>query len=88
MARFPQHLHKPLQVLEYEPDEMGLFMVMFTLSMVFGGKALWLSTFLLPYGYRRFKVKYPRGFVKHIFYFLGIATIKGYPIFFQKEFRE
>lgn len=52
-----------------------------------GGYA-WLIVPAVPILYGRLKKNYPRGFIKHVGYFLGITTFKGYPGFFHQKFRE
>lgn len=85
---FPQYLSKPYQVLWFEPDD-----IVFTYAavLVFGfriGGLAWIMVALVPFGYSRMKKNYPRGFIKHLGYFLGITTFKGYPGYYQQDFRE
>jgi len=88
-AQFPQYLSKPYQVLWFEPDDMVLTIVALN---IFGFKiGGWLGYALVvatPIYYGRLKRNYPRGFVKHMGYFLGISSFKGYPTYFQQKFRE
>lgn len=86
--KFPQYLHLPIQVLDYEPDDIAIAMFLFVLCMVFGGIGWWVALLVVPWLYRTAKENYPRGFIKHIFYFFGLTELKGYPNFFQKEFTE
>ena len=86
--QFPQYLSKPYQVLWFEPDDM---IIMYASAVLFGflvGGAAWFIVPVAPVMYGRIKKKYPRGFVKHIGYFLGIITFKGYPGYFHQKFRE
>lgn len=83
--RFPQHLSAPFQVLWFETDELGVLVFFFMLAMMFGS-FLWFLVFGGPYIYSRAKRAYPRGFLKHSLYFLGILKMKGYPIFFERRF--
>ncbi|MBI3753974.1 MAG: conjugal transfer protein TraL [Deltaproteobacteria bacterium] len=87
LKRFPKYLSSPYQVLWFETDDMGIIALFSTLAMMIGGW-FWLLLFAGPYGYGRLKRKYPRGFLKHCFYFSGVVTLKGYPIFFEKTFQE
>jgi len=86
---FPQYLSKPYQVLWFEPDDM---VIAYVAAVVFGTQlgalAAWILTPLSVWGYLRAKKDYPRGFIKHLGYFLGIVSFKGYPGFFQNKFRE
>lgn len=86
--QFPQYLSKPYQVLWFEPDDM---IIMLVGGIIFGvqvGGWCWLLVVIIPYGYQRLKKNYPRGFIKHVGYFLGVSNFKGYPSFFQQKFLE
>jgi len=84
---FPRYLSAPYQVLWFETDDIGIICLFTILAMMIGGW-FWLFLFLGPYGYTKLKNNYPRGFLKHCFFFAGLVTIKGYPIFFEKTFQE
>ena len=86
-AQFPAYLSKPYQVLWFEPDDIGL-MIAGTLifGLKIGGWWGWLIVPMLPVGYGRLKRNYPRGFIKHMGYFLGVSPFRGYPTFFQQKF--
>ena len=83
--RFPQYLSAPFQVLWFETDELGLLVIFFLLAMLFGS-FFWILIFVGPHLYSGVKAKYPRGFLKHSLYFLGILKMKGYPLFFEHRF--
>lgn len=85
--RFPQYLSAPYQVLWFEADELLLILMFFIFAMVFSA-FFWPFVFIVPWLYGKAKKKYPRGFLKHCLYFLGLLSMKGYPSFFQKEFFE
>ena len=60
-------------------------------AILFGfmiGGWFWVIVPAVPFAYGRLKKNYPRGFIKHVGYFLGIVSFKGYPGFFQQKFRE
>lgn len=85
---FPQYLSTPYQVLWFEPDDMVL---MYAATILFGVKIggwAWILVPIVPISYGRLKKNYPRGFVKHMGYFLGIKNFGGYPKFFQQRFLE
>lgn len=88
-AQFPQYLSKPYQVLWFEPDDIALIIAAtFIFGLKIGG---WIGVLLViatPVVYGRVKRNYPRGFVKHLGYFLGVMSFKGYPTYFQQKFRE
>jgi len=85
--RFPQYLSSPLQVLWFEPDELCIMLISFILAMIYGW-FFWILLVVAPWLYSKMKRKYPRGFFKHVLYFLGLLNIKGYPIFFEEIFVE
>jgi len=86
-VRYPQYLTKPFQVLWFEPDDMAVMTASLIIANQFGGY-LWFLVIIIPWGYSRFKRQYPRGFLRHILYFAGIARLKGYPSSFDTHFQE
>lgn len=85
---FPQYLSKPYQVLWFEPDDMVIaYSSAVLFATQFGGWA-WILVPCVIVGYWRLKKSYPRGFIKHVGYFLGITTFKGYPGYYQQRFWE
>lgn len=82
-----QYLSSPIQVLWFEADDIGIIFFCFTVSMVFGGFS-WLVALLGPFLYRRCKTKYPKSFLKHMLYFSGLKSLKGYPNSFANHFQE
>jgi hypothetical protein len=84
---FPKYLSAPYQILWFESDDLAIIMQFFAMAILFGG-FFWLLIVIGPYFYAKFKSKYPRGFFKHCFLFLGIIHLKGYPIFFETHFQE
>lgn len=85
--QFPQYLSKPIQVLWFETDELILFVFTLTLALIYG-KIMWLIFLVVQYFYTRTKRVKPRGFLKHVFYMLGLIKIRNYPDYFQREFHE
>ena len=84
---FPQYLSAPFQVLWFEADELGIVMIFFVLAMIFGG-LFWVLQVIGPWYYSSIKKRSPRGFLRHILYFVGVLELKGYPTYFEKEFCE
>jgi len=76
-----------MAILWFESDELALMAVFYTLGLLFGWVG-WILLFIIPFLYRRLKLSYPRGFLKHGLYFLGIINLKNYPIYQEKEFIE
>jgi type IV conjugative transfer system protein TraL len=86
-ARFPQYLSSPYQILWFESDELVMIFITFILALTVGSYT-WILLFAGPWLYRRMKLKYPRGFLKHLLVIIGLVKIHGYPDFFEEEFRE
>jgi type IV conjugative transfer system protein TraL len=85
--RFPQYLASPFQVLWLESDELVIGLVCFVLAVCLGN-VTWLLTIAGPYAYIKAKKRYPRGFLRHVLYFIGVVQMNGYPTYFEKEFVE
>ena len=85
--KFPQYLSRPLQVLWLETDDFGIAVFCFIIASIFKGW-FWLLVIAGPLLYMRAKLRYPRGFLKHILYLSGVKDLEGYPTAFQKEFLE
>ncbi|MCK4487667.1 MAG: hypothetical protein KAU38_13025 [Desulfobacterales bacterium] len=83
----PQYLASPLQILWFETDEVATLLIFFIISSLFGGWS-WLLLFVGPYLYLRLKKNYPKSFIKHSLYFLGLKTPRNYPSTFEKFFCE
>lgn len=85
---FPAHLGAPLQVLFWETDDLLLMMMAFILAMVTDEWYCYASIFFVPMLYGRLKRNRPKGFLRHLLYYSGFLTMKGYPIYFDRDFRE
>ena len=84
---FPRYLSAPLQILFWDTDELCLIKISFTIAMIFGSWS-YLLVIVVPWGYGRVKKRYPRGFIRHVFYFAGILKIHNYPDFSEELFLE
>ncbi len=82
-----KYLHRPFRLVWFESDELMLILIGIFLSFV-----VYVWSFLLfialVYGMKKAKPKLPRGFIKHIAYYLGVYRFKGYPVFFTNKFIE
>ena len=85
--KFPQYLSSPLQVLFWDSDELCIIMMCFTIALLFGS-VFWLLLIAGPWTYSHLKKKYPRGYLRHVLYFIGVIEIKNYPDYFQDVFSE
>lgn len=84
---FPQYLSAPLQVLWFEPDELGVVFTFLLFALIYG-YIFWAFLIITPWYYSRAKKRYPRGFFRHVLYFIGITGMKGYPSYFEERFIE
>jgi len=87
LPRIPQYLSAPLQVLWFEPDDLAVCIISFTIASIFKG-FFWFLILAGPFVYMRYKLKYPKSFLKHMLYFIGIKNLKHYPSIFYKNFNE
>lgn len=85
---FPRYISAPTQILFFEMDEAALFFSLLGVAMMFETWIFWIFMIALPIGYHAFKTRYPKGFVIHVFYFLGWLKFDGYPNYFQQRFVE
>lgn len=85
--KIPRYLSAPFQILWWDVDTLGIMGVFIFLAFTVHG-IFWVLGPLVPYGYAKAKRRYPRGFLKHAFYFAGLSNIKGYPSFFEDRFVE
>ena len=76
-----------MQVLWFETDEVGIILAFGLIAMVFGG-VTWFFLIAGPWLYSRSKKKYPRGFLLHILYFIGVIQLEFYPDYFEDIFLE
>lgn len=86
-CRMPLWLGSPMQMLWWETDEVIVIMTCLSAAVLVGGWA-WLALLVGPFGYIRLKKAYPRGYLKHMLYFAGVAKFDGYPSHFEKKFSE
>ncbi len=85
--RVPQYLHRPIQLLWWEQDEIVSIIIGYLLGFFLGGW-WYLSLIAVPYAYIRFRRQMPRGFLLHLQYRAGLMSFKGYPHYFIREFRD
>ena len=88
VVRFPQYLSSPLTILWFEADEIGIFFIALAMALIFGGWFFTLSIIGAPWVYRIMKAKFPKGFLRHVFYMAGFLKMHGYPHYFEDKFNE
>lgn len=86
--KVPQYLSAPLQIYIFESDEVGIISGIVGWMIIFGGWLPFISLFVIPYLYRRTKMKYPKGFLKHLSYYFGMKDMAPYPGPFENIFYE
>lgn len=82
-----QYLHKPFRLLWLESDEIFLLFIGLLLG-IYIYTIIFLIICIFVFFIRKLKNQFPRGFIKHISYFLGLFKFKHYPTFFETEFQE
>lgn len=87
VKKFPQYLNAPIQLAWWEIDVVAVAVFSVYLGVFLKGP-FYIAIFFAPYFYNKFKKQYPRGFLKHLSYFIGLTEFKGYPSFFEKRFIE
>lgn len=84
---FPQYLSAPFQILFWEADDMGVIMIFLAFALSSGGW-WWVMLLIGPYIYSSIKKNRPRGYLRHLLYMAGLVELKGYPSYWEQEFRE
>lgn len=85
--RMPQYLHLPPQFLWFDMQEWMVLGVLYFVANSFGGY-WWLVLLGTPFLLAKYKAKAQRGYLLHLVYFTGWATLKGYPPAVASEFNE
>ncbi|WP_339145180.1 hypothetical protein [Pseudoalteromonas galatheae] len=85
--RMPRYIHKPLQILWFDVNEVVILVIFYLAAMTFGG-LMWLTLIIGPALIIPYKRKQPRGFFQHAMYLLGYAKLWGYPLPVSKKFKE
>lgn len=86
-VRMPRYLHKPLQILWFDINEVICIVVFYIAAMSFGG-LMWLLLIIGPAIFIPYKRKQPRGYFQHVLYQAGYAELAGYPIPMSDKFHE
>jgi len=85
--RVPEYLHRPIQVLWFEQDELLSIVMGYVVGFMAGGW-WYLCVIAVPYAYIKVRRRRARGFLIHLQYTLGLLTFKGYPGAFQNNYSE
>lgn len=87
--RIPRFLHRPYQVLFLDSEDLGVIFFFFMVNMLFDlGKLGWIASILAVYFLFKLKRNGPRGYVKHLGYYVGVFKFKGAPGRFETKFYE
>lgn len=87
-AFVPQYLHRPNKIAMMEMDEFGVLVQGFSLALILKSFFLIIVGIAAFFLYRVAKAKYPRGFLKHIPYIVGLKQFHHFPNVFITTFRE
>lgn len=87
-VRLPQYTHLPAQFLWFDTEELAVIILFYLMALVFGGYFFWANVVVGPFLYMRIKRNKPRGFLRHMIYAAGFASMKGYPLHFSNRFSE
>jgi len=87
LVRNYRYLHKPFRLVWFESDELMILFMGFVLALTVS-LFFFLFAAVALFFIRRIKDKFPRGFIRHISYFLGIYRFKNAPTFFENTFNE
>ncbi len=85
--KIPQYLHRQVQVLWFDLDELVTLNILFMLALIFG-YFFWILLFVGPIVLSKLKKNKPRGYLKHMLYKLGIFSLKNAPHYFEDNFKE
>jgi hypothetical protein len=85
--KVPKWLHRPYQVLFFDSEDLGLIFFCLMLGFLFGG-IFWIIGLSVPFLVLKKKSKSPRGYIKHLFYLVGLYRFKGCPSVFEDKFWE
>jgi len=87
--RIPKFLHRPYQVLFLDSEDLGLIFFIFIVNFLFDiGKLGWILSVLGMYFLFRIKRNGPRGYLKHLGYYVGFVKFKMAPGRFETKFYE
>jgi hypothetical protein len=86
-ARMPRYIHKPLQVLWFDINEIMIIVMFYLAAMSFGG-LMWLILIGGPVLFIPYKRKQSRGYFQHVLYQVGFVELAGYPVPAANQFRE
>lgn len=87
-VRVPRYLHKPIQILWFDVEDIALIVVMYVLWLVIDRWWILPAVVLVPYWFRELKLRKPRGYLRHLLYQFGFERLRGYPPPASREFRE
>ncbi len=85
--RMAAYLHKPLQILWFDANELMVIVLGYLAAMSFGGLA-WLLMIIVPSILIPFNRKKPRGYLLHLVYRMGFSKLQGYPLPTANKFEE
>lgn len=87
-AFMPQYLHRPNKVMMLDMDEFAVFASSVSMGVILKSLIVFIIGVFVFFAYRKAKTKYPRGFLKHFPYIIGLKQFQQFPNVFVKQFKE
>ena len=84
----PRYLHLPVQILWFDKEDVAVIMVSYVFWMILSSWYVLPIVVLLPWYFKHLKATKPRGFLRHVLYQYGFASLKGYPSPMTERFEE
>ncbi len=84
----PKHLHKPVQILWFDLEDLALMVVCYIFWLVVDEWWVLPLVVLVPYLFMGIKARKPRGYLRHLLYQLGFERLRGYPPPTIRTFKE
>ena len=86
--KVPTMLNKPIMVSGIEIDVVAVVITLCFIPMILHNNWLFFGVPPLTIYYTKAKIKYNRGFIIHLLYFIGFVKLKGCPSYFVNTFRQ
>lgn len=78
-GRLNSYLHRPVQVLALDADEVKICLILLIAAFVVGGTLMWGAFFFAPWVLIPYKREQARGFYNHTLVRWGLFSLYGYP---------
>lgn len=78
-GRLNSYLHRPVQVIALDADEVKIIFILLIIAFVVGGTLSWALFFCGPWIIIPYKRKQTRGFLTYFLTRAGMRPVYGYP---------